>query len=261
MSAKHASIKEKHTELQTTLTTSEELLQTLLTGLSSRKEGQNGGGYMGQLAEARSRIAQAETEAEQSRVKLGMNEKELKALQAKWKEVEREAGDGRRQLDAMQAEVAKFKKKVADSGWNSEKEQEVENALREARLEVRRLTEVNIHPHNNIGYILTTSQERDMVKQRLSFLNFDYATPSPHFDRSKVKGLVASLIALEPNNYNKSTALEITAGGRLYNVVVENESVGKELIQNGRLKKRVTIIPLNKINASRMPQQVRFNTP
>lgn len=142
LSSKHASVKEKHTELQTALAASEELLQTLLTGLSSRKEGQNGGGYMGQLAEARSRIAQAETEAESSRVKLAMNEKELKALQAKWKEVEREAGEGRKQLSAMQAEVEKFRKKVAESGWSSEKEQEVENGLRDARTEVRRLTEV-----------------------------------------------------------------------------------------------------------------------
>lgn len=89
-------------------------------------------------------------------------------------------------------------------------------------------------------------------------MTFDYATPSPHFDRSKVKGLVASLISLDPQNYNKSTALEITAGGRLYNVVVENEGVGKELLQNGRLKKRVTIIPLNKINAFKMSTQVRM---
>lgn len=213
---------------------------------------------MGQLADARSRIAQAETEAEQSRVKLTMNEKELKALQAKWKNVEREAGEGRRQLDAMQAEIAKFKKKVADSGWSSEKEQEVESALHHARTEVRRLTEViDTQTIFSPKKLSISSQERDSVKQRLSFLNFDYATPSPHFDRSKVKGLVASLISLQPENYNKSTALEITAGGRLYNVVVENENVGKELLQNGRLKKRVTIIPLNKINASRMSGQVR----
>lgn len=50
--------------------------------------------------------------------------------------------------------------------------------------------------------------------------------------------------------------MEITAGGKLYNVVVENEQVGKELLQNGKLKKRVTIIPLNKINAHKMASQV-----
>ena len=64
------------------------------------------------------------------------------------------------------------------------------------------------------------------------------------------------LVHLEQEDYNKSTALEIAAGGRLYNVVVENEMVGKDLLQHGRLKKRVTIIPLNKINAHRMAPQV-----
>ena len=71
-----------------------------------------------------------------------------------------------------------------------------------------------------------------------------------------MKGLVASLIHLSPEDYNKSTALEITAGGKLYNVVVQDERVGQDLLQNGRLKKRVTIIPLNKINAFRMAAQV-----
>ncbi|MDA4804348.1 hypothetical protein NY486_00320, partial [Enterobacter hormaechei] len=49
-----------------------------------------------------------------------------------------------------------------------------------------------------------------------------------------------------------STALEICAGGKLYNVVVEDEKVGSALLAKGKLRKRVTLIPLNKINAFRM---------
>ena len=94
----------------------------------------------------------------------------------------------------------------------------------------------------------------------MSSLDFNYSSPYPNFDRSKVKGPVASLISLDPNDYDKSTALEITAGGKLYNVVVQDEKVGKDLLQNGKLKKRVTIIPLNKINAFKMSAQVSFNT-
>jgi structural maintenance of chromosome 2 len=69
-------------------------------------------------------------------------------------------------------------------------------------------------------------------KQPLSAVDFDYASPSLNFDRSK-KGLVA---LLAPQDFNKSTALEVTAGGKLYNAVVEDEHVGKELLQNGWLK-------------------------
>ncbi|THG98165.1 hypothetical protein EW026_g3966 [Hermanssonia centrifuga] len=238
LAAAYGIVKDKHSTLQAALSNSEELLQTLLTGLSSNSSGHTGGGYMGQLAEAKARQAQAQAEEEQSRVKLVMSEKELPKLQARWKDVEREAADGKKNLDKMEKELDRFKQKVIETGWSAENEKECETALREARNEVRRLTET-----------------RDSIKQRLSFLDFSYTSPSPNFDRSKVKGLVASLVSLDPSDYNKSTALEITAGGRLYNVVVENEKIGKELLQNGRLKKRVTIIPLNKINAFKMPPQ------
>lgn len=99
-------------------------------------------------------------------------------------------------------------------------------------------------------------QKRDEIRQRLSFLSFDYTTPPGNFRREQVRGLVASLISLDEKEFNKATALEITAGGRLYNVVVDNELVGKNLLQHGKLKKRVTIIPLNKINTFKMSQQV-----
>lgn len=80
--------------------------------------------------------------------------------------------------------------------------------------------------------------------------------PYPTFDRSKVKGLVATLTSIPPEHSNQSTALEIAAGGKLYNVVVQDERVGKDLLQNGKLKKRVTIIPLNKINAFTLSVEV-----
>jgi structural maintenance of chromosome 2 len=89
------------------------------------------------------------------------------------------------------------------------------------------------------------------LHSQLSGLDFTYSDPHPNFDRSKVKGLVATLISLPEKHFDKSTALEIAAGGRLYNVVVHDEKVGKDLLENGKLKKRVTIIPLNKISAFR----------
>lgn len=104
--------------------------------------------------------------------------------------------------------------------------------------------------------MLSSFEQRcDVVRQRLSNLDFQYSDPTPHFDRSKVKGLVATLITLDEKYHAKSTALEISAGAKLYNLVVENEQVGKDLLQHGKLKKRVTIIPLNKINAFRASAQ------
>ena len=139
----HGAVKEKHATLQAALNNAEELLQTLLTGLSSKSAGQSGGGYMGQLADARARLAQATAEEQQSRTKLASAEKDLKTLQARWKDVEREAGEGKRNLAAMKTEVDKAKRKLEQSGWSAEREKEGETALREAKSAVREWTEVN----------------------------------------------------------------------------------------------------------------------
>lgn len=43
----------------------------------------------------------------------------------------------------------------------------------------------------------------------------------------------------------------------MFNVVVDTESTGKQLLQNGNLRRRVTIIPLNKIQAHTVPPRVQ----
>ena len=46
---------------------------------------------------------------------------------------------------------------------------------------------------------------------------------------------------------NAALALEVASGGKLYNVIVDNEHTGSKLLAKGKLRRRVTIIPLNKI--------------
>ncbi|KAL2540042.1 Structural maintenance of chromosomes protein 2-1 [Abeliophyllum distichum] len=73
--------------------------------------------------------------------------------------------------------------------------------------------------------------------------------------RSRVKGVVAKLIKVKDRS--AMTALEVASGGKLYNVVVDTENTGKQLLQNGGLRRRVTIIPLNKIQSHPLPQSVQ----
>lgn len=42
---------------------------------------------------------------------------------------------------------------------------------------------------------------------------------------------------------------------QLYNVVVENEQISAKLIEHGKLLKRTTFIPMNKIQGHRIDQQ------
>ena len=59
--------------------------------------------------------------------------------------------------------------------------------------------------------------------------------------------------------YLPATALEVACGAKLYQLVVEDEETGKELLKNGQLKRRVTIIPLNKIESSTLSESTLKN--
>lgn len=75
-------------------------------------------------------------------MKLGMSQNELKTLEAKWRDVERDAQDGQKKLDIISAEVGKLKKQVMDSGWSVEAEQQCQQQMNDARRDYRNLTEV-----------------------------------------------------------------------------------------------------------------------
>jgi structural maintenance of chromosome 2 len=81
-------------------------------------------------------------------------------------------------------------------------------------------------------------------------LSFKYSDPVRGFDRSKVKGLVARLVTV--NKTEHATALEVVAGSKLYQVVVDEAITGKALLSKGKLERRVTIIPLDKIQPKRV---------
>jgi structural maintenance of chromosome 2 len=82
---------------------------------------------------------------------------------------------------------------------------------------------------------------------RAVFLTPTSSQALPGFDRTKVEGPATTLISLEEQHFNKPTAVEIAAGISLYIIVAENEQVRKDPIKNGRLRKRITIIPPNKL--------------
>ena len=62
-------VKKVHNATQAALSNSEELLQSLLTGLSFSNTNNSGGGYMGQLADAKAHLAQGAVEEEQNHLK------------------------------------------------------------------------------------------------------------------------------------------------------------------------------------------------
>lgn len=80
----------------------------------------------------------------------------------------------------------------------------------------------------------------------LADLDFRYRDPEAGFRHDRVKGVVAKLVQLK--DIQSATALEVAAGGKLYQVIVDTEATAKALLAKGQLRNRVTIIPINKVS-------------
>ncbi|KAH7189457.1 RecF/RecN/SMC [Fusarium flagelliforme] len=214
----------------------EELLQTLQTGVAS-KDGQENG-YQGQLQDAKNRATTAATEQEQAKIKIAHLESRIKEEEPRAKKAKDQNADLLRDLEGLRTQAQKLERELSRLGFEPGQEEQMYKRESELQQTVRNLR-----------------QESDKLKRQVANTEFNYADPVPNFDRSKVKGLVAQLFTLDEGHTKAGTALEICAGGRLYNVVVDTEVTGTQLLQRGKLRKRVTIIPLNKIAAFKASAQ------
>lgn len=234
--AKHDSAKDELEKQSQEAESKEELLQTLQTGVAS-KEGQENG-YQAQLQDARNRVSTAATEQEQAKIKIAHLEKRIKEEEPRAKKAKQQNAGLLKELDGLKVQAQKLENELGKLGFSSGTEEDMYKQESGLQQKIRSLR-----------------QESDALKRRVANIDFNYADPVPNFDRSKVKGLVAQLFTLDKENTRAGTALEICAGGRLYNVVVDTEVTGTQLLKGGKLRKRVTIIPLNKISTFKASAQ------
>ncbi|KAL7950305.1 RecF/RecN/SMC, partial [Trichoderma barbatum] len=214
----------------------EELLQTLQTGVASREGQENG--YQGQLQEAKNRATAAATTQEQAKIKIAHLQSRVREEEPRARKAKDQNAHLLRDLDGLKLQGQKLERELSKLGLEPGQEEAMYKHESSLQQTVRNLR-----------------QECDTLKRKVANIDFTYSDPVANFDRSKVKGLVAQLFTLDGERTMAGTALEICAGGRLYNVVVDSEVTGTQLLQRGKLRKRVTIIPLNKIAAFRASAQ------
>jgi len=214
--------------LQSELTELERKYQAASVGMSADASGDGAKTLADQLADAKKAATSAVTEYKQLEMRLSHLTEELKQKKKQTSTASKDFTKLQSEYNAAVQARDKLKVALEKLDFNEDKERELltlkkteENAIRELREKV------------------------DDMSSRISGLQFVFSDPEKNFDRSKVKGLVADLINVK--DPNAATALEVAAGARLFNVVVDNEQTAKLLLKNGQLKKRVTIIPLNKI--------------
>ncbi|XP_010546067.1 PREDICTED: structural maintenance of chromosomes protein 2-1-like isoform X2 [Tarenaya hassleriana] len=219
-----ADLKQRVQELSTTLEDCEKEHQGVLAGKSS---GHDEKCLEDQLRDAKVAVGTAETELKQLTTKIGHCEKELKEKKSQLMSKREEAASVENELNARKKDLESVKESLESLSYKEGQMEALEKEQASERGIVQKLKD----------------KVRDLSAQ-LANVNFTYRDPVKNFDRSKVKGVVAKLI-------------KVTAGGKLFNVVVDTEDTGKQLLQKGDLRRRVTIIPLSKIQSHLVPPRVQ----
>ncbi|KAG2466368.1 SMC2 protein, partial [Polypterus senegalus] len=172
-------------------------------GLSSNEDGEPAT-LAGQIISCRNDMSKAETEAKQAQMKLKHAQQELKNKQA---EVKKMDTGYKKDSDAFEA-VKKCKEKLEVEIKKLNYEDGKEEKLIERRRELsRKVTQ------------LREAYESHMAK--FPNLRFEYKHPEKNWVETRVKGLVANLFTVKDSS--TATALEVVAGRKLYEVVVDTE--------------------------------------
>ncbi|KAJ3108459.1 Structural maintenance of chromosomes protein 2 [Phlyctochytrium planicorne] len=207
----------------------EDLLNTLTIGVSAGKGNENG--YMDQLQATKRTISDLTTKMEQLKLKMSHRQKELDDVVPKRKRAETQLEGLLRAMNEKQQACHASKKKMETLHPKLQDKSEIENAVQELSASLEDM-----------------EKSVDDIEQHIGHLFFSYKSPGRNFDPDDVWGIVAQLVQVRDKFKNCLIALEIAAGGKLYNVVVNSETSATELLKAGQLTRRVTFIPINKIN-------------
>jgi structural maintenance of chromosome 2 len=183
---------------------------------------------------------EAESALQRGRLRVKHASEQLKELKKSVKSQQSAHTAMNKEIDSLRSAVGAVEAKVAKLGYSEEEDTSArarQGALQEAASALR-------------------DRVDELSAQLEARLRFEYTSPERGFDQRRVKGMVAKLFTV-PNAIH-ATALEVTAGGKLFQVVVDTEQTGKLLLQGGKLRKRATFIPLNKISA-RMVDNAKMN--
>ncbi|KAK2704127.1 hypothetical protein QYM36_017575, partial [Artemia franciscana] len=184
-----------------------------------------------QLMKQNEELRKLQTEMQTANMRLKDAKEKLKKKEPELKDTEKEWKQNQEQYQKLENDVKSLEKQLGANA--ADKYQLVEQKKVELSGELRNLRDKLSH-----------------IEDRYSSTVFQYRDPTPNFDRRRVKGMFCNLFKVkDPAFY---TAIEVAAGGRLYNVVVEDDETSKLLIEKGQLRNRTTFIPLNKIQAHKI---------
>jgi structural maintenance of chromosome 2 len=221
-----STIQEEVTATQQKIADLDRQRQGLLAGCDAKSE-EGGKTLADQLSDARSQAVTYETEMKQLL-------RRVKHFEGELKEKRKNAQSAGKEVETLDVERKKAQQKVDELEKELSGIQFDESSDKNVRAEIVKAQAV----------VDKLREEVDSLSGQVA--NYDVQFDQRQVDSAKVHGIVASLVKLK--HESAALALEVACGARLYQMVVEDEATGKQMLNKGGLKKRVTIIPLNKID-------------
>lgn len=212
--------------------------QAISVGLSC-EDGKISGSLQDQLIQAQREIKNFETQTITMKNELQVVNKELIKKQKDLNQLNSNT-TGDEQMHALQMEVDNLDEEIKSLNFDEQKMAEL-NELR-----------------NKLNHTaMDCSDKIHRIQIEIPMLIFNYNLPVQNFDKTRVLGVVASLFKVKDPKYFK--AIEKAAGGKLYNVAVDNEETAKLILNKCHLDRKRTFLPINVLRGKSVDQQALKN--
>ncbi|KAK4336854.1 hypothetical protein RND71_043403 [Anisodus tanguticus] len=217
-------LKEAFEQNEKELEDAQKKLQAISAGLTC-ENGKITGSLQDQLTQAQREIKNFETQTITLKNELQAVEKELTRKQKELNHLNSNT-TGTEQMHNLQLEVSNLEEEMNSLNFDEQKLQELNEM------------------QNKLSQTVNDFSEKiRRIYLEIPMLSFNYNSPVPNFDRSKVLGVVASLFKVKDPKFYK--AIEKAAGGKLFNVVVDNEETAKLILNKCHLDRKRTILPIS----------------
>jgi structural maintenance of chromosome 2 len=237
----------KISEIKSEISACDSKTESLQSQIADLNAGGQGTGTLQQEAlSKRSQLDSITTEIKSLNITVKGHESQLVKLKQQAAKNARTSTSGEyerlsEEKSTLLARKSEFEKKLEEIPFDSSRFQSLSDSIRSNERKIETLNE-------------QSQSLRAVVSQRLS-ADFSGLVQ----DAKKIRGMVAQLMSFKPEYGDKYLrAVEVLCGAKLMNVVVDSEQTSREILQSGHLKKRLTLLPLDRIQGKKVTnEQIR----
>ena len=212
-----------------------EFLNQLEIGLTNVRAGKKDTNIISNIqliSDAENNKKNANIEKEQLFEQINILNKEQKEKKVKLSEMKIKLKDSESKYNYYQKIIDEIKEKLNELGQNQNNKNmfdAIQKNISDKQLELSRYER----------------QQNEILSKCNQRIEIQYRDPEPNFNRKRIYGRVIKNFRVKDPKYIR--ALEKAAGGKLYNVIVDNHKTASVLFQRKCFDYMVTLLPLDKV--------------